>query len=65
MACKAHLELDQLPGSKPSLNLLYSIKLALYDRPWTSLTKEERVNLIMGIEAWHEYQTLTADEVEK
>jgi len=65
LACKAHLELDQLPRSKPSLNPLYSIKLALDDRPWTSLTKEERVNLIMEIETWHDYQTLTVDEVEK
>ena len=40
------------------------MKLALEDSPWTSLTREERVNLIMEIEAWHELQTLTAEEIE-
>ena len=58
---QAYLELEQHLNTKPSLNLLYAMKLALEDRPWPSLTKEERVNLIMEIEAWHDLQ-LTADE---
>ena len=60
---QAYLNLEQHLNARPSLNLLYAMKLALEDRPWTSLTREERVNLIMEIEAWHELQTLTTDEI--
>ncbi len=53
---QAYLELEQHHTPKPSLNLLYAMMLALEDRPWSSLTKEERVYLIMEIEAYHELQ---------
>jgi TfoX C-terminal domain len=53
---QAYLELEQHYIPKPCLNLLYAMTLALEDRPWSSLTKEERVNLIMEIEAYHDLQ---------
>jgi len=40
------------------------MKLALEYRSWSSLTREERVNLIMKIEAWQELQAQTASETE-
>jgi hypothetical protein len=51
---QAYLELEQHHTPKPSLNLLYAMMLALEDRPWSSLTKEERVTLIMEVEAYHD-----------
>ena len=51
---QAFLELELHHKPKPGLNLLYAMTLALEDRPWSSLTKEERVNLIMEVEAWHD-----------
>ncbi|MEA1889445.1 MAG: TfoX/Sxy family DNA transformation protein [Pseudomonadota bacterium] len=62
---QAYLELEQHLSAKPSLNLLYAMTLALEDRPWSSLTKDERVNLIMEVEAWHDLQQQTVDEIEK
>jgi len=62
---QAYLELEQQSDTKPSLNLLYAMKLALEDRPWSSLTRAERVNLIVEIESWHEYQAQNADEIEQ
>ena len=53
---QAYLELEQQLDSRPSLNLLYAMKLALEDRPWTSLTKKERARLVMEIEAYHDLQ---------
>lgn len=61
---QAYLNLEQHLNARPSLNLLYAMKLALEDRPWTTLTREERVNLIMEIESWHEIQAQTADEID-
>ena len=57
---QAYLELERQLNSRPSLNLLYAMKLALEDRPWTSLTRAERVNLITEIEAWHDLEGATA-----
>jgi hypothetical protein len=62
---QAYLELEQHLSAKPSLNLLYAMMLALEDRPWPSLTKDERVNLIMEVEAYHDLQQQTANEIEK
>ena len=53
---QAFLELERYHKPKPSLNLLYAMTLALEDRPWSSLTKEERVYLVMEIEAYHDLQ---------
>ena len=61
---QANLNLQQHLNSRPRLNLLYTMKLALEDRSWSSLTRQERVNLIMEIEAWHELQAQTASETE-
>jgi len=58
---QAYLELEQHYKPKPSLNLLYAMTLALEDRPWPSLTKEERVNLIMEVEAWHDFNQKSED----
>ena len=58
---QAYLELEQHHKPKPSLNLLYAMTLALEDRPWSSLTKEERVNLIMEVEAWQDFNQQTQD----
>lgn len=53
---QAFLELERQHKPKPSLNLLYAMTLALENRPWSSLTKEERVNLIMEVDAYHDLQ---------
>lgn len=53
---QAFLMLEQHHKPKPSLNLLYAMTLALENRPWSSLTKEERANLIMEVDAYHDLQ---------
>jgi hypothetical protein len=53
---QAFLELEHVLERKPSLNLLYAMKLALENRPWSSLTTRDRAELVMEIEACHEYR---------
>lgn len=53
---QAFLELERALGRKPGLNLLYAMKLALENRPWSSLTTRDRAELVMEIEACHDFQ---------
>ena len=56
------LALERHEGRRPSLNLLYAMVGALEGRPWQAVAREERLSLLLALDAHDERERSIRDE---